>query len=116
MRCPFRNFEECPEHNKQNGCSFWIAYSSNREGLDAHMEGCAITLTPILLLENANYLGVVAGEVNKMGAEISAGRNEAIQTGVALRTQLITLACGERKFVDADYSSTMKLETQRTSK
>lgn len=116
MRCPFRNFEDCPEHNKQNGCSFWIAYSSNREGLDAHMEGCAITLTPILLLENANYLGVVAGEINKVGAEISSGRSEAIQTGTALRNQLLNLAKGERTLVNADYSSTMKLETQRISK
>lgn len=38
MNCPFRNFEECPEHNKKGGCSFWIAYTTNREGIEAHIE------------------------------------------------------------------------------
>lgn len=113
MNCPFRNFEECPEHNKKGGCSFWISYATNREGLEAQIEGCAVTLTPMLLLENANNLGAVAGEVNKVGAEISAGRSEAVKTGAAMRSQLLSLACGERYLIEPDYSATLKIETEK---
>mgnify|MGYP006991660231 CR=1 FL=1 len=111
MNCPFRNFEECPEHNKKGGCSFWLSYATNREGLEAQIEGCAVTLTPMLLLENANNLGAVAGEVNKVGAEISAGRSEAVKNGAATRAQLLALACGERGIVEPDYSATLKIAT-----
>lgn len=113
MNCPFRNFEECPEHNKKGGCSFWISYATHREGLEALIEGCAVTLTPMLLLENANSLGLVAGEVNKVGAEISAGRSEAVKNGAATRAQLISLAHGDRVLIEPDYSSTLKIETQK---
>lgn len=105
MDCPLRNFQECPEHNKKNGCGFWMAYSTNREGMEAHMEGCAITLTPMLLLENANNLGMVAGEVNKVGAEVSAGRCENVKNGDAIRRQFVALALGSRDIVDPGYSS-----------
>lgn len=111
MNCPFRNFEECPEHNKKGGCSFWISYATNREGLEALIEGCAVTLTPMLLLENANNLGAIAGEVNKVGAEISAGRSEAVKNGAATRAQLLALASGTRAVIEPDYSATMKIET-----
>lgn len=106
MNCPFRNFEECPEHNKKGGCSFWIAYATNNQGTEAHMEGCAITLTPILLLENANNLGAVAGEISKVGAEVSAGRCESVKNGEATRMQLLALASGVRELVQPDYSTT----------
>ena len=112
MNCPFRNFEECPEHNKKGGCSFWLSYATNREGLEAQIEGCAVTLTPMLLLENANNLGAVAGEVSKVGAEISAGRSEAVKNGEATRLQLLELASGQRHLVQPDYSSTLKIETR----
>lgn len=110
MHCPFRNFEECPEHNKKGGCSFWMAYASSREGLDAHMDGCAITLTPLLLLELANNLGAVAGEVSKVGAEVSAGRNENIRNGEATRRQFLALAQGTLQLVTPDYSGINALE------
>lgn len=111
MNCPFRNFEECPEHNKKGGCSFWLAYSSNKTNLEAQVSGCAIVLTPMLLLESANNMGVLAGEISKVSAEISASRSEAVQTGTAMRTQLLSLACGERVLVEPDYSNTLKITT-----
>ena len=116
MNCPFRNFEECPEHNKKGGCAFWLAYGTNREGVEAQIEGCAVTLTPMLLLENANNLGIVAGEVNKVGAEISAGRSEAVKNGEATRMQLVSLANGRLERVIPDYSTTMKIEAGPSAK
>lgn len=112
MNCPFRNFEDCPEHNKKGGCGFWLCYAANKDNVDALFEGCAITLTPMLLLEAANNLGAVAGEVNKVGAEISAGRSEAVKNGAATRAQLLALACGERDLVEPNYSATLKIETK----
>ena len=103
MNCPFRNFEECPEHNKKGGCSFWISYTSNREGLESQMEGCAVTLTPMLLLENANNLGIVAGEMNKVGAEVSALRDENIKENEANRMQFVSLAHGNKELVKAEH-------------
>lgn len=103
MNCPFRNFEECPEHNKKSGCSFWLSYTVNRPNAEAQVEGCAITLTPLLLVENAHYLGVVAGEVNKVGAEVSAGRCEATKDAAATRVQLLSLATGNYSLVNPEH-------------
>lgn len=25
--CPYRNFEDCPQHNKKGGCELWMSYS-----------------------------------------------------------------------------------------
>lgn len=25
--CPFKGFEECPEHSKKGGCALWMSYS-----------------------------------------------------------------------------------------
>lgn len=110
MNCPFRDFEECPEHNKKGGCSFWLSYTANRHNIEAQVEGCAVTLTPLLLLENANSLGAVAGEISKVGAEVSAGRCESVKNGEATRMQLLSLASGKRQLVQPDYSATLKLE------
>lgn len=110
MHCPFRSFEECPEHNKKGGCSFWMAYASSREGMDARMDGCAITLTPLLLLEMANNLGVVAGEVRKVGAEVSAGRCENVKNGDATRRQLLALAQRTTRLIVPEYSTLIPLE------
>ncbi len=71
--CPYRNFDECPQHNKKGGCEFWMSYSSTSGVTEAAMEGCAVVLTPMLLLEQANALGKVAGQVNGVAAEVSAG-------------------------------------------
>lgn len=102
MGCPFKKFEPCPEHSKTGGCNFWMSYTSNSsDTLAAQIEGCAITLTPMLLLENANNLGVVAGEVNKCAAEISASRVENIREQEANRNQFISLAQGERTLIKA---------------
>lgn len=106
MNCPFRNFEECPEHNKKNGCAFWMSYSINRQCVESQIEGCAITLTPMLLIEQANNLGMIAGEINKVGAEISAGRDESIKNGEATRIQLLHLAYGQKELIKPDYSTT----------
>ena len=91
MNCPFRNFEDCPEHSKKGGCG-------------------AVTLTPLLLLENANNLGAVAGEISKVGAEVSAGRCESVKNGEATRMQLLALASGQRRLVQPDYAATLQLE------
>ena len=104
--CPFRNFEPCPEHDKQGGCALWLAYSANRAAAEARIEGCALKLTPMLLVEQVNNLAVVAGEVQKVGAEVSAGRSENIKTGEAARRQLVALASGQRGLVRPDYTGT----------
>lgn len=108
--CPFRNFEDCPEHNKKGGCALWLSYSANNAAADAHVEGCSLTLTPMLLIQQVNNLAVVAGEVTKVGAEVSAGRAENIRTGEATRRQLLSLASGQRELVLPDYTNTMKIE------
>ena len=88
--CPFRGFEECPEHNKKGGCALWMSYSGGKDSMQASFEGCAFTLTPMLLLEQANLTGRVAGEVSKVGAEVSAARCETIAEGKALRKQFVS--------------------------
>lgn len=110
MNCPFRNFEECPGHGKKGGCVFWLSYTANRHNAEAHIEGCAVALTPLLLLENANSLGAVAGEISKVGAEVSAGRCEAVKNGEATRMQLLSLASGRRQLVQPDDVATLRLE------
>ena len=101
--CPYRNFEECPQHNKKGGCEFWLSYSSNSETNNAKCEGCAIVLTPLLLIQQINNTGVLASEVNKVGAEISSARVEAIKEHQANRQQLLLLASGERVLINPDY-------------
>ncbi len=108
--CPFKNFEECPEHNKKGGCSLWLSYSANNAASDAKVEGCSLVLMPILLIQQVNNLAVVADEVTKVGAEVSAGRAENIKTGEAARRQLLSLASGQRELVLPDYTNTMKIE------
>ena len=114
MNCPFRNFEECPEHNKKNGCSFWIAYTTNKDSLEAHIEGCSITLTPLLLLESANNLGHIAGEISKVGSEISYSRCENIKNGEATREQLCSLASGNLVKIHPNYNDIpLQLENKK---
>lgn len=114
MNCPFRNFDECPEHNKKNGCSFWIAYTTNKDSLEAHIEGCSITLTPLLLLESANNLGHIAGEISKVGSEISYSRCENIKNGEAIREQLCSLASGNIQKIHPNYSDIpLQLESKK---
>lgn len=97
--CPLRNFEECPEHNRKGGCEWWIGYSSKSGVTDANMQGCAIVLQPLLMLENANALGMMESRINQVSAEISAGRVENVKEGDALRKQLLHLASGRRDLV-----------------
>lgn len=104
MNCPFRNFEECPQHNKKGGCSFWLDYSRNNDTQSAKTEGCAVILTPMLLLENANALGIVAGEVNKVGAEVSALRVENIRENQTNRAQFVGLANGNKELVNVNHN------------
>lgn len=101
--CPYRNFEECPQHNKKGGCEFWLSYNSNSKSTDASVEGCAIVLTPLLLIQNVNNMGVVASEINKVNAEISAARVESIKENQANRQQLLSLATGNRFLINPDY-------------
>lgn len=114
--CPFRNFEDCPEHNKKSGCALWLSYSANNAAADAHVEGCSLVLTPMLLIQQVNNLAVVAGEVSKVGAEVSAGRAENIRTGEAARRQLLSLASGQRELVRPDYTSAIKIEEERNER
>ena len=39
--CPFKNFEECPEHNKSGGCEPWVSYSGGKDSVNDSLEGCA---------------------------------------------------------------------------
>ena len=109
--CPLRNFESCPEHNKKGGCQFWLTYASSTGTTEANVSGCAMVLTPLLLLENANALGIVAGEVNKVGAEVSAGRVENIKENNATREQLVTLAKGSTVLVLPDHNTNTQLKS-----
>ena len=106
--CPLRNFEECPEHNKKGGCEWWIGYTSNSGVTDANMQGCAIVLQPLLLLENANALGMMEGRINQVSAEISAGRVESVKEGDALRKQLVHLASGGRELVVPEHNTSLE--------
>lgn len=108
--CPFRNFEDCPEHNKKGGCNLWLSYSANNVATDAHVEGCSLALTPLLLIQQVNNLAVVASEINKVGAEVSAGRSENIKSNEATRLQLISLASGQKELICPNYTETMKIE------
>lgn len=101
--CPYRNFEECPQHNKRGGCEFWLSYHSNSESTDSKLEGCAVVLTPILLVQQINNTGVLANEVNKVGSEISLARVESIKEQQANRQQFLNLANGDRALVNPDY-------------
>lgn len=107
--CPLRNFEECPQHNKKGGCEWWIGYSSKSGITDAHMEGCAVVLQPLLSLEHANALGMVEGRINQVSAEISAGRVESVKEGDALRKQLLNLALGSRDLVIPEHNTGLEL-------
>ena len=109
--CPYRNFEECPQHNKKGGCEFWLSYSSNSKTTDAKCEGCAIVLTPLLLIQQINNTGVLAGEINKVGAEISSARVEAIKEQQANRKQFLALARGQDILINANHN--LKLENEK---
>lgn len=102
--CPYKNFEECPQHNKKGGCEFWLSYTTNSESTDAKIEGCAVVLTPLLLIQQINNTGVVSSEINKLGAEISKARIENIKENSANRQQLVTLARGERVLINPNYN------------
>ena len=106
--CPFRGFDECPEHSKKGGGALWMSYSGSKDSMQASFEGCAFTLTPMLLLEQANVTGQLAGEMSKVGAEVSAARCENIAEGKALRQQFVSLANGSKALVEADHSHTMQ--------
>ena len=108
--CPFRNFEECPEHNKKGGCSLWLSYTTNSQVTEAQVEGCSLTLTPMLLIQQINNLAVVASEVQKVSAEVSAGRSENIKSEEALRLQLVSLASGDTRIIEPNYTSKLKIE------
>lgn len=111
--CPLRNFEECPEHNKKGGCEWWIGYSSKTGVTDANMQGCAVVLQPLLLLEQANALGMVEGRINQVSAEISAGRVESVKEGDALRRQLLNLALGSRTLVQPAHSVSINAQSPK---
>jgi len=109
MNCPYRNFKKCPENNKKDGCAFWLNYTSNSDTQNANVEGCAVVLTPMLLLENSNNLGIVAGEINKVGAEVSASRVEIIRENEANRQQFVNLAYGHKELVIANHNTTKQI-------
>lgn len=111
--CPLRNFEECPEHNKKGGCEWWIGYSSKSGVTDANMQGCAVVLQPLLMLENANALGMMEGRINQLSAEVSAGRVENVKEGDALRKQLLHLASGGRTLVQPAYGTGINAQSSK---
>lgn len=108
-KCPLTG-DDCPEHNKKDGCMWWLEYRGDGDVLKASLSGCAIVLQPMLLCENANCLGQVAGQIDQLGSEVSAGRVENIHEGDALRKQLVSLAIGNKQLIQAEHTSTLKLE------
>lgn len=110
--CPLRNFEECPQHNKKGGCEFWLSYSTDNKNTNAKIEGCANVLTPLLLIESINNTALVANELNKVGAEFSKARIEAIKEQMANRQQFLSLAQGERVLINPDYSKNWRLKNE----
>lgn len=107
--CPLRNFARCPQHNKKGGCEWWMAYtSSSGVTAEGRMEGCAVVLQPMLLLEQANAMGKLEGRVNQVSAEISAGRVEHVKEGDALRRQLVSLATGQRTLVQPAHGTAIE--------
>ena len=71
------------------------------------MTGVQTCALPILL-ENANALGLVAGEVNKVGAEVSAGRVENLRECEATRRQLIGLAYGDPALIQPEHTAAIQ--------
>lgn len=112
--CPLKNFEECPQHNKKGGCEWWIGYSSKSGVTDASMQGCAVVLQPLLMLENANALGMMEGRINQLSAEISASRVESVKEGDALRKQLFYLAVGNKTFVQPEHNLGFNVQPLKT--
>jgi len=108
MNCPLQRFKKCPKHNEDGGCAWWLSYSTTNETGNNDIKGCSMTLTPLLLIENANGLGVVAAEVNKCAAEMSASRVENICENEATRQQFVHLAQGHKELIRANHTSTMK--------
>ena len=102
--CPYRNFKECPKHNKNGGCELWMDYTTNRKDVDAKIEGCALVLTPLLLIENINNLQVNSVKVSEVAAEISKARMENIKENRANRKQLCSLANGNRELINPNYN------------
>ena len=91
-----------------------LNYTTNKDSLEAHIEGCSITLTPLLLLESANNLGHIAGEISKVGSEISYSRCENIKNGEATREQLCSLASGNIQKIHPNYSDIpLQLESKK---
>ena len=103
MICPLKDIE-CPEHAKKGGCAWWCDYTKGDDTHTAKITGCVMTLTPMLLVENINILGIVAGEVNKAGAEVSASRAENIAEHEASRVQFVNLAQGNLELVQANHN------------
>lgn len=102
--CPFKNFEDCPQHNKKGGCELWLSYITNRNDMDAKIEGCSLVLTPMLLIENVNNLQVAANETRKVASEISKARCEAIKENMANRQQLVSLASGRKDLINVNHN------------
>lgn len=105
--CPLRNFEECPQHSKKGGCEWWLSYTTNSGLTDARVDGCAIVVQPMLMVENANVLGQMGNRVYQVAAEVSAGRAESVKEGDALRKQLLHLASGGKTLIVPDHNTTL---------
>jgi len=76
------------------------------------MEGCAIVLQPMIMVENANMLNKTAIHVDQCSAEISAGRVESLKEGDALRKQLLNLALGGRELVVPQHNACLESAQQ----
>lgn len=40
--CPFKGFEECPEHSKKGGCALWMSYSGGEGQYAGELRGMRI--------------------------------------------------------------------------
>lgn len=110
MKCPFRLFKKCPQNNSDNGCALWVKYIGNKGTMEASLEHCAFVLNTHLALESINTIGKLAGEVNKLGAEVSALRSENIKEQQASRLQLVALAQGNKKYINANHANNKEIK------
>ncbi len=101
MICPIKNME-CPEHNKKNGCAWWLEIRQGDEAV-SRMRGCVFVLQNMLLAEQINMTALLSKENNAISCEISALRNENREEHVKDRELLFVLTQENVKNVKEKY-------------
>ncbi len=105
MDCPLRKNKECPQHGRDAaGCALWCEIQINKD-VDGMVRGCALAVTPRLILEVAGLTACVAKEASQTSAEVSALRVENIKEHTANRVQFVALAQGHVECVAVNHNS-----------